>query len=221
MHRMLKNYHEKKGDLEQYYNRCYDKLGKILNPLFRLTSKMEVEGLENLVGLEGKSFVVVGNHQKSLDPIYICTALKDYGNRIRWISKLQNFGNDLFKIFLDIGKVIPLSEDRKMTPYAEYKINEAFKNKEIVGIFPEGTRNKTQETLLDFHTGAAKLCSQYDIPYVPIAIIGTPMPFKGKVTVKIGNPVYPENKDNSYENLRKTTDEMRNKMLNLLLEGSD
>lgn len=43
-------------------------------------------------------------------------------------------------------------------------------NEKVIGIFPEGTRNKTQELLLPFKFGAVSLAQKTDSYIVPFAI---------------------------------------------------
>ena len=52
------------------------------------------------------------------------------------------------------------------------------KNNEKICIYPEGTRNKTNEEMLPFHGGAAMLAIKTKTPLVPIVIYKKPMPFR-------------------------------------------
>ncbi|MHB8919400.1 MAG: lysophospholipid acyltransferase family protein, partial [Desulfocucumaceae bacterium] len=58
---------------------------------------------------------------------------------------------------------------------------------EIVGIFPEGTRSKSDD-MLEPHLGAAMLVVRAGVPVLPVAIIGS-RGFFGKVSVIIGKPI--------------------------------
>ncbi len=171
-------------------NKKYDFAASKLNALFKLSNGLKAKGLENLEELKFSPYVIVANHKTSLDPIYVICALKDY-KKIRWVSKAENFSGKVYSKFMEIGQVIPLGEDRKMTPYAWKRVNEVIDNNEALGIFPEGTRNKSGG-LLEFHTGAARICCNYNIPYVPVGINGFCKPFKGEVLINIGEPVYLE-----------------------------
>ena len=74
----------------------------------------------------------------------------------------------------------------KLVPYSN-----PLKRKDGIGIFPEGTRNKKRDgSLLDFHLGAAKICIENNVPYVPVALIGESFPFKGKVEIVVGRPIF-------------------------------
>jgi 1-acyl-sn-glycerol-3-phosphate acyltransferase len=68
-------------------------------------------------------------------------------------------------------------------------------------IFPEGTRTTTGE-LGHFHSGAMHLARQFDVPVLPVAIVGTRelLPkggrlLPGPVEVRVGTPIAPEDWD--------------------------
>ena len=81
---------------------------------------------------------------------------------------------------------------------------------EIVGMFPEGTRTKDGQ-LRRFHTGAARLCIEYGIPYIPVGIRNSfKLEVGRKVEVHIGKPQYPDPSWKlNYENAKKFTEMMR------------
>lgn len=64
---------------------------------------------------------------------------------------------------------------------------EALERGQVLGMFPEGTRQKTAE-LGDPQPGVAWLAHKASAPVVPMAIIG-PYRFRQPVTVRIGTPI--------------------------------
>ena len=198
-------------------NRNYEKAAKILNAFFKISNNFKVNGLENLDELKDSAYVVISNHKSSLDPIYLNCALKGY-TKIRWISKAENFQNSFYNKFMELGQVIPLAKDKKMTLETKERIREVFCKNEALGIFPEGTRNKSKE-LLDFHTGAARICIENNVPYVPIALIGNTKPFRGKVNVNVGRPVYLRRISADYDDYKIISIDMKDQ-LNELLRGN-
>ena len=56
-----------------------------------------------------------------------------------------------------------------------------------IGLFPEGTRNRTSELLLPFKYGAVSLAFKTDAYIVPAGITGK-YKFRGKIKVKYGKP---------------------------------
>ncbi len=68
-------------------------------------------------------------------------------------------------------------------------------------IFPEGTRNKTSEILLEFHDGSFKIAEKSGCPVVPISINNAGAIFedhlpkikKAHVVIEYGKPIYVKN----------------------------
>ena len=57
-----------------------------------------------------------------------------------------------------------------------------------MGLFPEGTRSKSEE-MLKPHLGAAMIALKAGTPVVPVAVSGTRGVFS-KITVYVGNPIH-------------------------------
>lgn len=70
-------------------------------------------------------------------------------------------------------------------------------------IFPEGTRNHTPDTLLDFKEGSFKIATKTGCPIVPVTIVNSsdifeahfPRVKKTTVVVDYGTPIYPKDLD--------------------------
>ena len=60
----------------------------------------------------------------------------------------------------------------KSNPRAVTEAIEILKNGGVIGIFPEGTRNKTNQELLKFRHGAVAIAKQANVPIVPFVIRG-------------------------------------------------
>ena len=58
----------------------------------------------------------------------------------------------------------------------------------MLGIFPEGTRQKG-DSLGRFHDGVASMALRTGVPVVPVAIVGSDKMIRGKVAVIIGKPI--------------------------------
>ncbi|MDD4353603.1 MAG: lysophospholipid acyltransferase family protein [Candidatus Nanoarchaeia archaeon] len=192
--RISENYlqkNETRNLLTEKFDKKYEAIAPFAYYFFKMSNALTINGYDNIEEVKDSSCVIVANHTSSLDPMYIIAALKDYG-KIRWLSKKENFEKKLFKYFLDIGQVIPLSETRGLNDYVIQRVDEVFEKKEKLALFPEGTRSQSGDGILgDFKLGAVKFCVEYNVPYVPVAIVGKKIkPFRGKVTINIGKPVY-------------------------------
>ena len=62
------------------------------------------------------------------------------------------------------------------------------KSGSVLGIFPEGTRQRGKETLGEMHPGAALVALRTHAPVVPVAIRGS-YGFRKTVTIAYGDPL--------------------------------
>lgn len=94
--------------------------------------------------------------------------------------------------------IIPVDRKNK-NPQA---LQEAIKNlneKKVIGIFPEGTTNKTNDIIMPFKYGAVKMASETNAYIVPFSITGE-YKFFGRLKItfgeayKIGTDLEQENK---------------------------
>lgn len=134
-----------------------------------LRVRIKVSGLEKMP--EGR-FLLVGNHLSNFDPLVTWCALKDYD--IAFISKAENFKIPIFGRI--IRKCCFMAIDRKSPKKAIATLNRAIKliesNEVSVGVYPEGTRNKTEDTLLPFHNGVLKIAKKAKVPIVVVTVTG-------------------------------------------------
>lgn len=129
------------------------------------------------VGLEkvprDTRFVIVCNHRSNLDPLITWHLLAD--RDIAFISKKENFRIPFF------GRIIRrccfLAIDRENPRRAMATIDKAVKliksNEVSIGVYPEGTRNRTEAVLLPFHNGVLKIAQRANVPIVVATIKGT------------------------------------------------
>ena len=86
-------------------------------------------------------------------------------------------------------------------------------NDEIVGIFPEGTRNKDCESLLPFKFGAVKMAKVTGKKIVPCVITGSYKIFSRNLKVRFGKAI-----DIKSMSLEDANEFLRNTMLKMLEE---
>ena len=99
---------------------------------------------------------------------------------------LECFDNKLVSWFFKDMGCIPV--DRKVKNELDKKEEIKLLNEGLVlGIFPEGTRNRTSELLLPFKYGAVSLAAKTGAYIVPAGITGK-YKFRGKIKVKYGKP---------------------------------
>lgn len=161
-------------------NKTYEKDSKFYRCLFNLWTwivikimriKVETKGLEKMPK-DGK-LLFVGNHKSNFDPIITWSVFKKYN--ISYLSKGTNFKIPIF------GKIVKrccfLEIDRENSRNAIRTIitaSELIKKQELsIGVYPEGTRNKTKDILLPFHNGVFKIAQKANCPIVVICVKGT------------------------------------------------
>jgi len=157
----------------------------VLRPLTRTAFAVRVTGTEN-VPLDG-GLVVAANHRSYLDPPLLGT----------WFPRTIHFmaKQELFKIFV-LGKLIsavhafPVDRDRPDVAAIRQALR-IIKRGDVVGIFPEGTRNLAGEA--QARGGAVLLAATAHCPIVPVALVNTQFAVRrlraSKVEVRIGEPI--------------------------------
>ena len=101
------------------------------------------------------------------------------------------------------------------------------KNGVSILVFPEGTRNKTDEPLLDFHAGSFKAATRPGAPVIPVTLTGTRqvfethMPFvrPSVVTVTFGDPV--ETAELDRQGIKELPDRVRNEIMETYIRKTD
>lgn len=139
--------------------------------LFFSRSKVHMEGVENIP--RDTKYLLVANHRSNFDPI---TCLAKFGkNDLVFVSKPENFSLPIAGGWIHHAGFMAI--DRENPKNALVTINKAadyLKNQVVsVGIFPEGTRNKTTEPLLPFKNGALKIATKAQCPIVVAAMKNT------------------------------------------------
>ena len=112
----------------------------ILAPIFKLYYNPTIIGKEN-IPKEG-SILIVGNHKHLMDQ---CLAIISTKRVIHYMAKKEYFDGK-FAWFFKLAGCISVNRSIKDTD-ASNKALELLKLGYAVGIFPEGTRNRTKEKL--------------------------------------------------------------------------
>lgn len=133
--------------------------------LVKLLFHPKVKGLEN-VPKTGR-VVLAGNHTKWLDPVMMVALVK---RQIHFLAKKELFDGLLCWFVKGMGCV---SVNRKIHDKDALSSAIDYLNKDLcVGIFPEGTINKTDKVILPFKMGAVKMSSATNSKIVPFIITG-------------------------------------------------
>ncbi len=170
-------------------------LYRFIRPFFVLYFKLRynpiIIGEENIP--KDGPIILIANHTNNFDFISMGITTK---RSISFLAKNTLFNGPL-KIILKLSGVIPV--DRSIKDKTVLKnAKEVLKNNGVVGIFPEGTFNKTPNILAPFKIGAVKLSSDTKVPIIPIAITGEYK--RNKLKIIVGNKYLPSSKNLDLEN---------------------
>ena len=176
----------------------------IYTTLLKVLYRPTAIGLENIP--EDGPVIFAGNHRHAFDPVVVMTHTKRIVHYMAKESLFKGLHGVLFK-HLGLIKVYRT----KNNPEAVQAAVELLKNGGSLGIFPEGTRNKTEEPLLKFKHGAVRIAKTSNSKIVPFAIKGEYKLFGKKLIIEFGKPV-----DVSKMELNEANDYIRNEVLNLL-----
>ena len=164
---------EKKSLLYKFMRNYFGKLVIFwFNP--KIEGKIEVEG----------PVIMASNHLHAFDPYW---PVISSDRMIHYMAKKECFDNIWIRWF--VKSMGCISVDRKnKNEEAINKSIEILKAGGALGIFPEGTRNRTNEILKPFKFGAVSLASKTDAYIVPIGISGK-YKFRSKnLVVRYGEP---------------------------------
>ena len=154
--------------------------------IYRLKYRPTIIGKENIP--KKGAFVICGNHKHTHDQMNVMIVT----NRIiHYMAKEEYFEGKYAWFFKLVGCI---KVDRRIhDEVAKSKALNYLKKGEPIGIFPEGTRNKTLGTpeeveLLPFKYGAVSLAKKAGCPIIPFGIRGNYTGKKGRLVCVIGEP---------------------------------
>ena len=185
----------------------YKVLRNIISVVYHVLYRFEVTGAENIPADGG--VILCGNHRSNNDAIFLAVCQK---RQISFMGK-----DSLFKIpvlgFI-LKKVGAFAVKRGTGDIgAVRKAVEILNGGNMISIFPEGTRNKTNEPLIEFKTGAAFIAYKANAYIVPVGITGSCVPFS-KVKVSFGDAYKIES--NTKPDVNYETQILKDRVLNLI-----
>ena len=157
--------------------------------------------------------VYVLNHYSMFDPAF---PLATTWEGIHFVVKKELMNKFLIGAVVRGAKSIPVNRDGSDVR-AILECFKCLKNNEKIAIYPEGTRNKTDEELLPFKHGAATIAIRAKVPIVPIVIYKKPRLFRC-AHILIGEPFeFSEYYDRklSEEELSQADERLRQMMLDM------
>ncbi len=160
--------------------RCF--LRGLSHVLVSMLYRLSYEGLEN-VPRNGPA-ILIANHTSLLDMFAIHVRVSPW---IHWVSKQELFRVPLLAGLLRRLGCIPVQRDKADMTAARGIMN-ALKEKQIVGMFPQGTRVRPDQiSSVRPRGGAVHFAMRTAVPILPVAINGRFRLF-GRVRIVFGKP---------------------------------
>ncbi len=115
-------------------------------------------------------YLVLANHRGIIDPVIVELALADTELFGLWVAKKELYNSPFFGLFVRNAGAILLDREQSQMRGFFSEIKSAVKDGNSILIFPEGTRNKTEKSLLDFKEGFRIIALKNRLPILPIYI---------------------------------------------------
>ena len=128
--------------------------------------KPKVVGKENIP--KDGAVIFVGNHVHLFDQ---CLPIMSTPRIIHYMAKKEYFTDWKVSWFFKLAGCISVNREINDAKAAHSALT-VLRNGNALGIFPEGTRNRTKETLLPFKKGAVSMAQKTGASIVPFVITG-------------------------------------------------
>lgn len=155
----------------------YRVLRPIIKGLFIFLYRPTVIGQENIP--KNGRVVVCGNHTHNWDSAMLISSTN---RTVHFLAKDELF-KGIGKYFFKAMACIPVNR-RQKDRFAMESAIKVLENNELIGIFPEGTFNRTSDVVMPFKYGAVSMAHRTNSTIVPFSITGKYKLFK-KNSVKI------------------------------------
>ena len=167
--------------MKEEHIKAYNFFRTVLGGLFKFWYNPKIIGAKN-IPKEG-SILICGNHLHLMDQCSIIISTK---RMVHYLAKKEYFDGKFAWFFKAAGciSVNRSTKDEEAKNHALTLLKQGY----AIGIFPEGTRNRTESPLLPLKFGAVSMAIKTDSMIVPFGISGT-YKFRSKdLVVKIGVP---------------------------------
>ena len=172
-----------KKDQKEKYHKSYNFYKAVLGILFKICYRPKFYNKEYIP--EEGPIILAGNHFHLFDQNLVILSTKRI---IRYMAKIEYFENKKTAWFFKSVGSIPVNRKIK-DEEAKNEAMKALKDNQALGIFPEGTRNKTNEFLLPFKFGTVSMAQKSGAQIVPFAITGEYKMFKKNyLNIRFGKP---------------------------------
>lgn len=181
---------------------AYRILKPILGTIFKWYYHPKIIGKENIP--KTGPIIIVGNHKHLYDQ---CLAILATKRPIHYMAKKEYFDGKMAWFFKLVG-CIPVDRSKK-DDSAKEKAIEVLTQGLALGLFPEGTRNKTDKFLLPFKYGTVSMAKKTKATIIPFGLTGE-YKFRSKnLTIRFGTSFQVEESlEEANQKLEKTVEKL-------------
>ena len=157
--------------------------------------KPHLSGFEKIPG--DKRFLLISNHRSGYDPLFMLNILRKYD--VAFVSKPSNMALPVVGSVAHGAGCLSLNRENNREALKTIITASEYMLKDLCSmcIYPEGTRNKTEAPLGEFHKGSFKIAQKSGCPIVPVVINHSDeifekhIPFirRTKVTIEYCKPI--------------------------------
>lgn len=178
----------------------------------KIVYRVKIEGIENVP--KNSACIICGNHVHALDaPALIASTSR----KIRFMAKQELWKSLGFKFMAWIFEVFPVARGQKDTEAIKTSMK-ILKSNEILGMYPEGTRNGMERGIKP-KNGAVNLAIRMNVPIIPFGVSGSFKPFT-KVVYRFGEPMNFSNYKDDAKN-KEIVDGLTSKVMSRVIELRD
>ncbi len=167
----------------------------IVTFLFKLFYRPNIIGKEKIP--KNGRIILAGNHKNNFDCVILMSSTK---RCIHFLAKDELWKGAKKIIFAHMG-LIPVNR-REKSHHSLVLAEEYLKDEHVIGIFPEGTFNRTKEVVMPFKIGAVKMAYDTDTPIIPFTITGDYRIFSKNLKIEFLDPIKISGDDLAGENER-------------------
>lgn len=128
--------------------------------------------------------ILAGNHTNYFDCILVGCATE---RCVHYLAKDELMRGPLKIIFKNMG-IIPVNRRTKDKAALETAV-QYLNDEKLIGIFPEGTINRTEDVIMPFKFGAVKMARDTRTPIIPFVITGKYKPFERNIKIQFMEPI--------------------------------
>ena len=147
----------------------------------KIIFRVKVEEIKNLP--KNQACIICGNHVHALDAPALIAVVN---RKIRFMAKEELWKSTGFRFMAFVYRVFPVKRGQRDTDAVKTSLK-ILKSGEILGIYPEGTRNGLAKGVKP-KNGAVNIAIRAGVPIIPFAVIGSFKPFT-KVVYRFGEPI--------------------------------